>query len=84
MARPKSISECKRGRDVRKLSQSLANKSDDIEYGNGGNHPYVKVKGKGKMPIPFGVYGKGLLSAIRKQWWALGLPIAFLMYHIIN
>lgn len=84
MSKLNSIKDCNRGKDARKLAQQLAREHPDrIEYGNGGNHPYVKVKGKGKMPIPRKEWGKGLKRAVQKQWWALGLPaLAFLIFQI--
>lgn len=73
MSKPKPLNQCKCPRDF----IQKAKKDPKAEILPGGSHPY-KIRGpKGSMPISsHGMrkeYGKGLRSAMRKQWVAIGL-----------
>ena len=78
MAKTKTLRECKCADDF----LQKARKDPNAEIVPGGSHPH-KIRGpKGSMPISsHGVrqpYGKGLLSAMRRQWVAIGLAPCFL------
>jgi hypothetical protein len=79
MAKIKNLRDCKTPKDFKRLAKKYE-REGKCEIRNGGSHMVVKVPGRGAAPLPTGnsQLGKGLISAIRRQWKLLGLAVIIL------